>query len=105
MLALKEANAIRRKRAAVRSVWRGLDESTVSASVASIITEPPDWAQTWRISQLLHHIPHWGDVAVTKRLKQLAIAPDTRLVSLTPAQRLSLVELLAPQLLTSDTAD
>jgi hypothetical protein len=104
LMALKEANAIRGKRATVRSAWKAMDESLVSSSVAMLLSDPPDWAKTWRISQVLHQIPHWGDVAVTKRLKQLSIAPETRLVELSPPQRLGLIEVLAPHLLTNEQA-
>ncbi|NBR88065.1 MAG: hypothetical protein EB141_00480 [Verrucomicrobia bacterium] len=97
--ALQHANDIRRKRSNIKAVWRNLDEHEVSATVAMLIGNPPEWTHTWRIAAVLRSIPHWGEVAVNKRLNQLGIPHDTSLVALTPGQRLALVELLAPQML------
>lgn len=97
--ALQHANDIRRMRSKIKAVWREQEEHEVSATVAMIVGNPPDWTQTWRINNVLRSIPQWGNVAVNRRLAQLGIPNETTLVALTPGQRLALVELLAPQLL------
>lgn len=100
--ALAHANKIRKVRSNLKKAWRGMDESEVSAVVATIIAEPTEWTRSWRVSSLLRSIPNWGEVAVSKRLRQLGVAPQLHVSDLTSGQRLALVELLAPQLLTGD---
>lgn len=100
--ALAHANKIRRVRSTLKKAWRAMDEHDVSNVVATIIAEPTEWTRSWRISSLLRCIPNWGEVAVSKRLRQLGVAPQLHVSDLTPGQRLALVELLAPQLLTGD---
>lgn len=102
--ALAHANKIRRVRARLKGAWRGMDETDVSRVVATIIAEPTEWTRSWRIASLLRSIPNWGEVAVSKRLRQLGIAPNLHVNELTSGQRLALVELLAPQLLTGDAS-
>lgn len=102
--ALQVANEIRSMRASVKRHWKSLTEKEVSEYVAILVASPPDWALTWRIQNLLRQIPQWGEVAVQKRLRQLNVLPETPLQSLTPGQRLGLVELLAPSLLTNADA-
>jgi hypothetical protein len=102
--ALNAANVIRRRRAERKHLWRRAQEQEVSAEIATLVAEPPDWAHTWRVAKLLRSIPQWGEVAVNKRLRQLMIQPETPLVALTPGQRLGLVELLAPEALAAANA-
>lgn len=108
--ALGHANEIRRLRSNIKRDWRLRDEHEVATTVAMIVGNPPDWTKTWRINAVLRSIPHWGDVAVNRRLAQLGIPQETSLQALTPGWRLGLIELLAPQLLTTvqiedDTTD
>ncbi len=104
MSALAHANEIRRFRSKLKSAWRLMEEHEVSEVVAMVVGAPTEWTRSWRISALLRCIPNWGEVAVAKRLRQLGISPQVNLSDLTPGQRLALVELLAPQLLTGDAA-
>ncbi len=98
--ALQHANEIRHTRAVLKATWRKMPEHEVAAIVAMIVGDPTEDTRTWRISALLRAIPHWGDVAVNKRLRQLGIGSQLAVGDLTPGHRLALVELLAPQLLT-----
>lgn len=100
--ALNAANEIRRTRAALKRTWAQETRDAVAEQIATLIAAPPDWARTWRVSQLLKNLHQWGEVAVTKRLRQLYIQPETPLQELTPGQRLGLVELIAPSLLASE---
>ena len=102
--ALNAANEIRRTRALLKKAWaRSDNRDNVAKEVSMIVAEPPEWAATWRIAPLLRNLPQWGEVAVTKKLRQLTIQPETPLQALTPGQRLGIVELLAPELLASAT--
>ena len=101
LTALEHANKIRRVRATLKGAWKQMPEHEVAITVATIIGDPTEYTNTWRIGALLRSIPNWGEVAVGKRLRQLGIGPQTAVCNLTPGQRLALVELLAPQLLTN----
>lgn len=101
--ALDAANKIRRTRATLKRTWASSDRDRVAEEIATLIAEPPEWARTWRVAALLRNLHQWGEVAVTKRLRQLMIQPETPLQELTPGQRLGIVELVAPTLLAAES--
>jgi len=96
--ALAEANRIRTTRAAAKRSWRGTDRAVVKRSVAALIADPPDWAQTWELRKLITSVPGWGTSNVEKIFGDLEIPVAVRLSEMKVLDRLALVECLTPEL-------
>jgi hypothetical protein len=97
MEALAAGNEIRIKRAAAKRAWKGTDREVVIRSIAALVADPPDWAQTWKLAGVLRAIPGWGPDSVTNIFVNLEIHPNVTLGKLKVLERLGVVEVLQPQ--------
>ena len=82
MEALARANVIRSRRATLK---RDLKAGRVSAS--TIISDPPEWAETMTLFKLLLATPRYGQQMVNTALNRTGISPSKTLAGLTYRQR------------------
>jgi hypothetical protein len=94
LTAIRLANQVRFERARLKRQLRDTPAEESAWMAAGILSEPPDWAQTMRIYELLIQIPKWGRVKVERLLLKLGIAQHKRVGGLSPRQRKLLVEAL-----------
>lgn len=87
--ALVEANRIRTRRARFK-----LDLKAGRASIADVLIDPPEWARSWQVFDVLMAVPQYGRVRAGAVLKRVGVSPSKRLGGLTVRQRRELVGLL-----------
>lgn len=93
MDALKRANEIRFARAQLKR-----DLKARRRNVLDILLEPPDWAATMKIFDLLLAVPKFGRVKVDKHLKDCRISVAKTIGGLTDRQRADLASRFAVSL-------
>jgi hypothetical protein len=95
--ALAWANHIRSERARLRRALREVPREDSAWMAAGIVLEPPDWAQSLRVYELLTHIRYWGQAKAGKVLLRLGISQAKRVGGLSDRQRRLLVDELADE--------
>lgn len=86
MSALEEANRIRVLRAQLK---RDLKAGRVN--VLDVLEEPPEWAQTMKLFDLLLAVPKLGRVKVHKALNRTRCSPSKTVGGMSQRQRLEVV--------------
>jgi hypothetical protein len=89
LAALERANDVRLRRAQLKR-----DMKAGRKHASQIIAEPPEWAETMRIVDLLLAVPRWGRTTVGGALKCVEVAPGKHLGGLSPRQRRELLRWL-----------
>lgn len=89
MDALRRANEIRSMRAQLK---RDLKDGAVS--ITEVISNPPDYAQTAKVFDMLMAVPKYGKVKATRFLNHCRISQGKTIGGLSERQRAELVELL-----------
>lgn len=84
--ALGRANYIRTNRAGLKR-----DLKAGRASIADVLLEPPVFAETAKVFDLMLAVPKWGRVKVNKALVQTHISPSKTVGGMTQRQRCDLV--------------
>jgi hypothetical protein len=87
--ALTLANATRARRSALKA-----DVKAGRRSAASLISDPPDYAATMKVIDLLIALPKWGRGKAGKALKLAEVSPSKTLAGLSDRQREALIEAL-----------
>jgi hypothetical protein len=88
--ALGQANEVRRRRAALK---RGLAAGALT--IVDVLADPPAYAATAKVRQLLLALPHLGPVRANRLLLHCQIAEGTTVAGLTDRQRAALSKQLA----------
>lgn len=101
-LALQRANHVRLTRARVRAELKGETRAAAAAIAADLLTNPPEWAETWQIGDLLEALPRVGQVAAASICNYAHALPTRRLRDLTPRQRQVIAERINPTDRTGD---
>ncbi len=87
--ALQRANDIRTRRSVLKASIKDGNTSVVQA-----LLEPPDWALTMRVLDVLTAVPRVGQVKALKLLSRVYVAPTKTLGGLTDRQRCEIARLL-----------
>ena len=85
------ANYVRTARAALKRELAHSPSRTSYDRAAEVIAEPPAWARTWPVGQMLAAVRGLGRVRVARALEVSGAEPTTQLGSLSDAQREALV--------------
>jgi hypothetical protein len=80
--ALGRANAVRRQRAQLKR-----DLTTGRCAIEGVLSDPPAFAQTAKVADLLLAVPKYGPVKVNKLLARCRIAPSKTIGGLSQRQR------------------
>lgn len=83
------ANAVRRQRAQLKR-----DLRAGACTIQELLADPPAFAQTAKVADLLLALPRYGPVKVNKLLARCRIAPSKTIDSLSQRQRDELAALL-----------
>jgi len=95
MDALNAANQIRRKRKEYKAQLRlAAQIGSPRIMAARLVAQPPEWAQTWKTSDLLVSVPGIGRVRRDYLLRRIGVSHSRTLAGLTNRQRNGLVYLL-----------
>lgn len=96
MESLQKANRHRKARKTFKAQLRLSHELGGKPTVlaACLVADCPEWAWSWRASDLLLHIPKVGRVRRDRIIRQLGIAMGKTLYGLSPRQRNALIYLL-----------
>lgn len=89
MEALVRANEIRSRRAQ----WKR-DVKAGRVTLAEMLLEPPEWAETMKVFDAMVAAPKYGRVKVNKVLQQSRCSPSKTLGGLSLRQRTELVSML-----------
>lgn len=89
MDALAKANDVRVRRADLKRELRA-----GRVHVRDVLLDPPEWAETMKVVELLLAVPKHGRVKVNKVVVRSGISPSKSLGGLTVRQRAELVSLL-----------
>lgn len=87
--ALKRANEIRSRRAALKK-----DLKAGRTTIKRLLLEPPDYVLTAKVVDMLLQVPKYGRVKANKVLRDCRISPSKTIGGLSERQRAELVELL-----------
>ncbi|MCU0308473.1 MAG: hypothetical protein MUE51_12035 [Thermoleophilia bacterium] len=85
LAALAEANRVRGERARARR------EMTLDFA-RHLVSDPPAWAEGWRVESVLRSIPGFGSQRITTALRRAAVVPRVTLGELGGSERLALLE-------------
>lgn len=91
MAALRAANEIRLRRATLRQ-----DLKTGRGGAELVILDPPKWAESMKVIDLLMRVPGWGTVKVDRAMFTAKVGHGKTLGGITQRQRTALVEQLCP---------
>jgi hypothetical protein len=86
--ALRQANEIRSSRAALKK-----ELASGRVRIEDVLAEPPDWARTAKVRDLLLALPKIGPGRAARVLSQCRIAPSKTVGGLTERQRGELIGL------------
>jgi hypothetical protein len=87
--ALKRANEIRSRRAALKK-----DLKARKVSVHQLLLDPPDYILTMKVIDMLLEVPKYGRVKANKVIKDCRISPSKTIGGLSERQRRELVQAL-----------
>lgn len=87
--ALQQANHVRTERSRLKT-----DLKARRKSALDLIVDPPAWACTMEIVDLLLAMPYVGRVKALKWLRHAEISPSKQIGALTDRQRVSLIGVL-----------
>lgn len=82
MAALDRANMIREHRKQIRASWKQMGEKESREDFSFFILDPPWWAENWRVSQCLRHLPALGLERIAKIMDRFEIRENDRLGTL-----------------------
>jgi hypothetical protein len=85
--ALVKANTIRAQRARLKK-----DLAGGRVQITEVLANPPEFAETERVSVLLLAVPTYGNSRVSRLLARCRISESKRLAGLTDRQRQALIE-------------
>jgi len=85
--ALQKANEIRTRRSQLKK-----DIAAGNVQILDVLTNPPDFAHTERITVLLLALPGYGPARVSKLMLRTRISETKRLAGLTERQRTELIQ-------------
>jgi hypothetical protein len=88
--ALGRANDVRRSRAGLKR-----DLAAGSLSIVSVLADPPAYAETANVRQLLLALPKFGPVKARRLLAQCQIPESKTVARLSDRQRAALIEHLS----------
>jgi hypothetical protein len=83
--ALQRANEIRTRRAQLKR-----DVKAGRADALAVLADPPEWAGTMKVVDLMLAVPSVGRVKVNKALRRCAVSPSKSLGGLSTRQRAEL---------------
>ena len=89
--ALKKANVVRSKRAAIKR-----DLKAGRCNIADLLRDPPEVIHTMKVVDILLCVPKYGRVKVGRILQKHKISPSKTIIGLSPRQRNELVDALLP---------
>lgn len=89
MSALEVANEIRSRRALLKKQLKRRE-----VNVQDVLLDPPEWAETMKVSDLLVAVPKFGRVKTNKVLVQARISPSKSLGGLSPRQRAEIASMV-----------
>lgn len=90
--ALARANQVRAERARLKRALRETPHEEAAWLAAGVVQEPPGWADSMRVWDLLLGLPKFGQVKVGRTLLKLGISQGKRVGGLSPRQRKLLVD-------------
>jgi hypothetical protein len=90
MSALEKANRIRTRRAQLKR-----DVHAKRVEVVPLVLDPPEWAETMKVWDLLISIPKYGRVKVNRIMVRRHISPSKTLGGLSERQRAELAGFLS----------
>ena len=90
MEALARANEIRSLRAQLKK-----DIKSGATSLASVISDPPEYVMTAKVYDMLMAVPKYGRVKATRFLTHCRISQGKTIGGLSERQRAELIDLLA----------
>jgi hypothetical protein len=93
--ALAEANRRRATRALYRRELKRMDYGDAIASAVAVLTNPPAWARSWRVSDLIKSIPGYGPGKTARVGRYAHLDLARRVDQLTPLQALAVAETIA----------
>ena len=88
--ALGRANQVRRRRAGLK---RELAAGTVS--IVAVLADPPPYAETARVRELLRALPRFGPVKTRRLLSHCQVPEGKTVAGLSDRQRAALIEQLS----------
>lgn len=89
MSALDRANAVRSKRKDLKAALKAKDKRP-----QMLLLDPPEYALTMRVRDMLLHVPKLGHVKVDRMLRVCRISPSKTLGGISTRQRDELIEQL-----------
>lgn len=90
--ALAQANETRAARSHWKRAVREMDRATSMRALAVLVGDPPEWASTWRLTDILHALPRFGRVKIRRTMTGWAFGEQLRLGAMTERQRRLVVE-------------
>lgn len=85
--ALARANQVRAARAAWKRRIRELARPEAMRAAVAIVTDPPEWALTWQVAEVLRTLPRIGATKVRQQMNRWGMRETICLGSLTDRQR------------------
>ena len=89
--ARENANHVRTARAALKRELTHGPSRTSYDRATEVIADPPDWAKTWPVGQMLAAVRGLGQVRVARALEVSGAVPTAPLGTLDDAQREALI--------------
>jgi S13-like protein len=86
MDALKRANEVRTKRAQLKR-----DLKAQRKSIYDVLLEPPEWAKTMKVFDLMLACPKYGRVKVNKVLQACRVSPSKTVGGMSQRQRIAMI--------------
>ena len=96
--ALVTANDVRTARAGWKRETRQLPEVNALAGAVGMVLDPPEWAATWRVAEMLDVVPRIGPHQVKRAHRACGVSEGWRLGQLTSRQREALYHWLSDRL-------
>lgn len=85
--ALVAANDVRAARAVWKREVRQMPEIGALAGAVGMVIDPPRWAESWRVAEMLDVVPRIGPFQVRRALVACGVTEGRRLGQLTARQR------------------
>jgi hypothetical protein len=90
--ALERANRVRLERSAWKHRTRCLAEGQALRVVAAMVADPPEWALTMRLTDVLLCLPRVGAIKVRRLMNGWILRDQLRLGSMSERQRRLVIE-------------
>ena len=89
---LERAQWIRRQRVLWKRMVAGFPEPEALREAAALVAEPPEWALTWRLADVLAALPRVGAVTVRRRMYVWGCRDRLCLGSMSERQRRAVID-------------